>query len=94
MPTRTKPAAWPRPVAEQATTKSLASFNKAIELEPKSPTALTHRGRIRAMKGDIPGPWPTSKQAMKLQPGSVQALLLHANLLASQRQVRAGPRPS
>ncbi len=40
--------------------EALESFNKAVELEPESPGALTHRARVRAMKGDVPARWPTS----------------------------------
>jgi tetratricopeptide (TPR) repeat protein len=63
--------------------EAMESFNQAIALAPESPSSYVHRGRLRALKGDNIAALVDVEQALKLQPASLQARLLHASLLSA-----------
>ncbi len=64
--------------------EALANLDKAIELSPDAGQPHLYRGRIRAIQGDIPAALACVEQALKLEPGVVEAVELHAQLLTVQ----------
>jgi cellulose synthase operon protein C len=71
-------------VASGSATDAVREFNRSIKLGPRSSLLWSDIGRFRMMSGDMKGAIDAAEESVRLNPRSIEALILAAELTRQQ----------